>query len=161
MKTIKISDIIIPSGFDSSKPKKEKLDKVKKYVVEYGKLDKPIILKDNVLVDNYIRYLVAKEVGMEEVPYITTQEYKEKNPQKNLPVTYIVGKFKRCSKEYTWKLTKDIPIAVGDRVLVKSKAKFGNKNRGVVTVVSIFTSNKPELLKHKSVIKKLNAIKEN
>lgn len=110
------------------------------------------------LTDNYVRYLVALENGFEKVPYITTQEYREQKVDS--PVTYIIGKFKDCDKEYTWKVTKNINIEVGDRVLVKSRCKDGKVRKNgtkAVTVVQVFTSDNPKMLRHKPVIKKLMA----
>ena len=156
MNTIMLSDIIVPKSFQQTKPSKQKLDKVRAYVAEHGKLDKPIVLEGQMLTDNYVRYLVAAEAGFEKVPYITTQEYREQKVE-NTPTTYIVGKFKNCEKEYTWKVTKNIPLEVGDRVLVRSKCKNGKNGRGVVTVVQVFTSDSASMLRHKPVIKKLRA----
>ena len=75
----------------------------------------------------------------------------------NTPNTYIIGKFNNCEKEYTWKVTKNIPLEVGDRVLVRTKCKNGKNGNGVVTVVQVFTSDKANMLRHKPVIKKLRA----
>lgn len=149
-----LSDVIIPKSFKQSKPSEHKFNKVVEYVTEHGELDKPIVLDGQMLTDNYVRYLVAVELGFEKVPYITTQEYREQRVE-NTPTTYIIGKFNNCDKEYTWKVTKNIPIVVGDKVLVKTKCKNGKSGRGVVTVVQVFTSEKTSMLRHKPVIKKL------
>ena len=94
---------------------------------------------------------------MEEIPYIVAQECKEY--KKNKPCVksknYIIGKFENSKKKYTWKLTKNIPVKVGDRVLVESKTRNG-MNRTVVTVVDIISSNNPQMFKHKPVIKILS-----
>ena len=156
MNTIMLSDVIVPNSFQNTKPNQKKLDKVKSYVAEHGELDKPIVLDGQMLTDNYIRYLVAVEAGFEKVPYITTQEYREQKVE-NTPTTYIIGKFKNCDKEYTWKVTKNLSLEVGDRVLVRSKCKNGKNGRGVVTVVQVFTSDSSNMLRHKPVIKKLRA----
>ena len=82
MKWIALSDIIICEEFAESKPRKSKVDKVRKYYSEYGGVDKPIIVnKKNVLLDGYIRYLVLKENGAEYakckvVRYIPKKIYK-------------------------------------------------------------------------------------
>ena len=149
-----LSDIIVPKSFQQTNPSEQKLDKVRAYVAEHGKLDKPIVLDGQTLTDNYVRYLVAVEAGFEKVPYITTQEYRERKVQ-DVPTTYIIGKFNNCEKEYTWKVTKDILLKVGDRVLVRTKCKNGKNGNGVVTVVQVFTSDKANMLRHKPVIKKL------
>lgn len=64
---VSIDDIIITSAFASTIPSATKFqDKLNKYL-ETGKL-KPIkVTKKNVLVDGYISYLIAKELGLTEV----------------------------------------------------------------------------------------------
>ena len=157
METIKVSDVIIPEHFGTTTPRKEKIDSVRKYYVRHGTLDKPIVINDkNILTDNYIRYLVAKENGLTEVPYITTHEYME-SLKKNIIYTYVVGLFDNYPKEYTWILKRNIPIRIGDRILVSTKSVTGKKS-GVVTVVKVYQSN--EYINHKSVIKNLSLEKD-
>ena len=155
MNTIKLENIIIPKSFEQSKPSQKKIDKVKEYVNEHGKLDKPIVLDGNMLTDSYVRYLVAIECGFEKVPYITTQEYRDQSLEPSMPMTYIAGKFEGNEKEYIWKVTKNISIEVGDKVMVKSKRVNGNNGTAVVTVTKVFTSDSDKMLRHKPVIKKL------
>lgn len=153
MDKINISKIIIPEALSKSKPSKLKLNNVKAYYAEHGEFDKPVILtKDNILIDNYIRYLAAAQLGINEIPYFETQECSGQSM-----VMYVVGKFPNCEKEYTWKLLKNIDINAGDKVLVKTKTadKVKTVNR-VVTVVRIFQSDSPQLLRHKPVIKKID-----
>jgi uncharacterized protein YfbU (UPF0304 family) len=105
------------------------------------------------LIDNYIRYLVAKETNMVSVPYLSQEEYKEKYPHQD-KMSYIVGVFYNCGKRYVWKNPQNLKIEIGCKVLVKSKDKFGNDNKSaVVTVIDIFKSDNPVLLKHKEIIK--------
>lgn len=156
MNTIMLSEIIVPKSFQQTKPNEQKLNKVRAYVDEHGELDRPIVLDGQMITDNYVRYLVAMEYGFEKVPCITTQEYREQKVE-NTPTTYIIGKFKNCEKEYIWKVTKNISIEVGDKVLVRSKCKNGKNGSGVVTVVQVFTSDSASMLRHKPVIKKLRA----
>lgn len=156
MNTIMLSDIIVPKSFAKTQPSEQKMNSVRKYVEEHGKLDKPIVLDGKMLTDNYVRYLIAVEFGMEKIPCISTHEYREQKIV-NTPTTYIVGKFKGNDKEYTWKLTKNIDINVGDMVLVRSKCKNGKNGNKVVTVVQVFTSDSPRMLRHKPVVKKLRA----
>lgn len=153
MDFIKLSKVIIPKSFSDSNPQEWKLDRVRKHVKEHGELDKPIVLDGSMLVDGYIRYLVAKECDFREVPYITVREYREQNQVDDNPV-YIVGKFNGSDKEYTWKLTKNIDVDVGDYVLVKSRCKDGS-DVAAVLVVDVFASDDPHLLRHKPIIKKL------
>lgn len=154
MDYIKVSKIVIPKSFSDSKPQDHKLNSVRSYVEKHGELDKPIVLDGQMLVDNYIRYLVAKDCGFKEVPYITLREYREQNNADDNTTTYIIGKFSGSEKEYTWRLTKNIDINVGDYVLVKSKFKDGS-DVTVVNVVKVFTSDDPHMLRHKPIIKKL------
>lgn len=155
MNTIRVSNIIVPKSFENSQPSEEKLNKVRAYVDEHGKLDKPIVLDGNTLTDNYIRYLIAVEFGFEKVPYITSQEYRDREVKEENHMTYIVGKFEDNDKEYIWKVTKNISINVGDKVLVKSKCKNGKNGTAVVTVAQVFTSDSDHMLRHKPVIKKV------
>ena len=152
---MKLSDIHVPKSFERTQPNVKKLDKVRAYVDKHGELDKPVVLDGNMLTDNYIRYLVAMECGFYYVPCISTQEYREQKVNDDMPVTYIVGKFKNCEKEYTWKVTNGVSVEVGDRVLVKSRCKNGKNGSKAVTVVRVFTSNSPRMLRHKPMIKKL------
>ena len=155
MNTIRLSEIIVPESFKNSKPNEKKMDKVRAYVNEHEKLDKPIVLDGNMLTDNYVRYLVAVECGFKKVPYVTTQEYRDREVDPNKPMTYITGKFDGNEKEYIWKVTKDISLEVGDKVMVKSKGDHNNHGTAVVTVVNVFTSDSDKMLRHKPVIKKV------
>lgn len=159
LNVIKMSDIFVPKSFERSQPKEQKLNKVRAYVDKHGELDKPIVLDGNMLTDNYVRYLVAMEYGFDEVPCITTQEYREQHSKPDEPTTYIIGKFKNCEKEYTWKIVNGLSVEVGDRVLVKSKCKNGKNGTKAVTVVRVFTTSSPRMLRHKPVVKKLKAAK--
>ena len=153
MDFIKLSKIVIPKSFSNNKPQESKMENVRAYVRKHGELDKPIVLDGDMLVDNYIRYLVAKEIGFREVPYIGIKEYREQNQADGNSV-YIVGKFSGSDKEYTWRLTKNIDVDIGDYVLVKSRCKDGS-DVAAVLVVDVFASDDPHLLRHKPVIKKL------
>lgn len=68
---IAIADIIVPDEFIKHPPKENKTRNIERYYRRNGVWDKPIILgKGNVLRDGYARYLVAKKLGLEEVPYV-------------------------------------------------------------------------------------------
>ena len=64
--------------------------------------------------------------------------------------------FREGGKHYTWKNPKNIELNVGDRVLVRSNNEKTGKKKGVVIVTRVFKSNQRSMLKHKSVIKKLD-----
>lgn len=155
MNIIMLSEVIVPESFKRSKPSKEKLERVRAYVKEHNKLDKPIVLDGNVLTDGYIRYLVAIEIGFKKIPYVTLHEHRDREVDPDKPMTYIVGKFEGNDKEYIWKVTKDITLEVGDKVLVKSKCKNGKSGVAVVTVNRIFTSDDDHMLRHKPIVKKI------
>lgn len=150
MRTIKVSEVIIPKEFTKSTPRSDKIERVKSYVDKHKTLDKPIIINsEGVLTDNYVRYLVAKQYGLEDIPYIT-QDDKDKPP-----VVYIIGMFKNNPKRYTWKNIKRIPVKIGDVVLVESNTKNGKK-KVVVEVVDIIQSSDKAMLKHKPIIRNLS-----
>lgn len=150
MKVINIDEIVVPDSLLNSLPKQKKIDYVRNYYEQHNNLDKPVVIQNGILVDNYIRYLVAKEVGMTEIPYLTKEEYQETFACDKSVVTYITGKFEHCKKEYTWKVTRDIHFEIGDKALVKSGKKVA-----IVTVAKVFTSDNPALLRHKVVLKKI------
>lgn len=63
---IKLSDIIISKKF--TKPKREKMKERSEYYREYKDFKVPIILdKNNVLIDGYTTYLIAKKEGLSHV----------------------------------------------------------------------------------------------
>jgi hypothetical protein len=154
IKTIKLSKVIVPYNFRNTKPSEKKMEKVRTYVKEHGELDKPIVLDANTLTDGYVRYLVAMELGYEDIPYMTVQEYRDYKKEEGSVRTYIAGKFEGNDKEYIWKVTKNISIEVGDKVFVESKRKSSSGDTAVATVVRVFTSDKDNMLRHKPVIKK-------
>ena len=151
--SIRLSKIVIPDSFKNSNPVEYKLNRVRVYVQEHGKIDKPIVLDGNMLVDNYIRYLVAKEFGLDEVPCISSKEYRDRKNVIEMPATYIAAAFKNNPKEYIWRVPNGMSVEVGDMVLVRSK--FADDNKAVVTVGRVFQSDDVDMLKHKKVIKKL------
>ena len=152
MKKTAVKSIYVPSSFRNTTPSPKKMDAVRNYLCENGKLDRPVVLADNVLVDGYIRYLVAVESGLDHIPYISVLD--QQKQMANTPPVYICGKFEGNDKEYTWRITKRMSVEVGDMVQVKSKCKDGS-NTSVVTVTKVFTSDDEKLLRHKPVVKKL------
>lgn len=155
MKTIQLSKIKVPRIFSQSKPNQKKYQYVLKYIMEHGTLDKPLVVcGDNMLKDGYMRYLAAYECGLNVVPYVTWKEKKEgMTVNYNGSYEYVVAMFHHCQKEYIWKNPKRLPVSKGDKVLCKSKDRAGNNSTVVATVVDVFESNDPRLLKHKDVIK--------
>ena len=64
-----LSDIIVSESFVNTQPSEKKMNNVREYVKKHGELDKPIVLDGRLLTNNYIRYLIAVEFGMEKVPW--------------------------------------------------------------------------------------------
>lgn len=68
---IPIADVVIPRYMKKSCPKKWKLSRVYYRLGDKNQLDRPLTLtKDNVLIDGYTRYIVAKKIGMKFVPVL-------------------------------------------------------------------------------------------
>lgn len=142
MKTIKLCNVKISEAFLHSNISKKKVEKAIRHIEKYGKVDKPIILKNGVLVDGYSRFLASKLKGIQEVPYMELQDMK-----------YVVCKFNNDGKEYVWKNDRNIDVKVGDSVIVENR----NKRRAIAIVYDIFLSDSLNLYKkHKSIIKKCN-----
>ena len=148
---MKLSKIIIPTIFKATNPSQIKIDNVSKHFKRFGMLDKPVVVdKSGVLIDGYIRYLVAKEAGLDEVDVIVDGLEKNK---------YIVAKFEHGTKKYHWSNPLNLPIKIGDKVLVRNfdiKQKFSIETNeySMVTVVDLYESNKR--LGHKPVVKILS-----
>lgn len=149
MDFINVDTIKIPKAFTGSKPKKNKIERIRGYCQKNGCIDKPVIIRENgkgsLLVDGYIRYLVAKELGYKTIPFLFEDSLYSQHK-------YIYGKFQGCDKLYIWKVKDSIDVKVNDTVVVQNK-----KSKGVVTVVDIFTldgtKNVYYYAKHRDVIK--------
>lgn len=77
---MKLADIIIPDYLAESVPNEAKMNRVKRYFLKYGELDKPIIINHKKeLVDGYIRYLVLKEFDVEHVKQYRYERYPTKS----------------------------------------------------------------------------------
>ena len=145
MNYIKLNEVKIPNQFKKNSPNIFKISKVKEYVRKYGNLDKPVTLNGKVLVDGYVRYIVADMMGWVAVPYVDIKD-----------MEYVVCKFDNNPKEYTWKNDKGVYVRVGDKVLVWIKNSKGENKKVYATVVNTFKSSDLKLYKkHKSVIKRL------
>lgn len=154
---IDISKIVVPTEFMQTVPAAHKIDKVEEYYKCNGKLDKPIVLsKNNVLVDGYTRYIVAKENGLSEIEYVTAmpKEQEQQTNNQNRTITLIKGKFPDNDKEYIWRLpfNKNIKAEIGDMAIVNVKIN-GLKSRKSVKIVDVFQSNDYKMMKHRLVVK--------
>lgn len=147
-----ISDIIIPDEFTKTTPNISKVQRIREYFNVYNTIDEPVtISSSNVLMDGYIRYLIAKEYNMQSILCVIS----DKNFKSKIPVKYIVGKFDNGS-EYIWKIRNKLDVNVGDKVLVANK-----NGSAVVAVVKVFCSNDKDKLRHKPVLQIVQRANEN
>ena len=147
-----ISDIIIPDEFTKTTPNISKVQRIREYFNVYNTIDEPITISySNVLMDGYIRYLIAKENNMQLIPCVVSDE----NFTSKRPCKYIVGKFDNGS-EYIWKIRNKLDVNVGDKVLVANK-----NGRAIVSVVKIFFSSDKNKLRHKPVLQIVQRANEN
>ena len=138
-----ISNIIIPNEFAKTTPKNSKVERIREYFNVYNTIDEPVtISSSNILMDGYIRYLIAKEHNMQSIPCIIS----DKNLNLKKPMKYIVGSFDN-GLEYIWKIRNKLDVNVGDKALVANK-----NGRAVVSVVKVFYSNDRNKLRHKPVL---------
>lgn len=65
----KLSNIKIQDSFRRNPPSHKKVLVKMNYYNKYQNFEQPIVLdKDNVLIDGYTTYLIAKQVGMKYMP---------------------------------------------------------------------------------------------
>lgn len=68
-KYIKTAKIIIPQCFAETIPSAGKVKAKMEYYEKHGRFEKPItISRNNILVDGYINYLIAREKGIKKLP---------------------------------------------------------------------------------------------
>lgn len=134
---MQLKDIKIPQTFMNTQPSSTKLIDCANYYKKFGQLDKPITIDANcTLVDGYVRYLVAKKMGLTEVPVkLLTDER-----------IYVTAKHTDVGKEYWWIVKRKDEarfskrIKVGDKVLVHTK-----KGNCPVTITNIVVSDVPPI----------------
>ncbi|MBR3133367.1 MAG: hypothetical protein IKG42_04810 [Clostridia bacterium] len=69
LKREKISNIKVTSEFLATRPRERKLIAKAMYYAQNGRFERPVILdENNVLVDGYTTYIIAKELEMKYVP---------------------------------------------------------------------------------------------
>ena len=124
---MRLSEIKIPSDFESSIPNTYKYNKCERYYKENNKQDRYLVVNENnYLIDGYIMYLVLKNNGAEygDVRIVTLNgrkyTYRQRNEYgklvplekvisyKEKPTVYIYGKHPNgiIDKEYVWRLPK-------------------------------------------------------
>ena len=121
---IRISDIKIYPCFQETPPGAQKMEQKEQYFIKTGLFKSDIILdSDNYLIDGYTSYLLAKEQGMEYVPF----SYGKRQ--------IVRASHREGGKLYIWELPRKLidRVHAGDRVLVP-----GNNNGiRVVTVAAV------------------------
>ena len=134
---MQLTDIKIPNSFLKTQPNDTKLMACAKYYNKFGQLDKPITVNGNgYLVDGYVRYLVAKSMGMKEVPTKLIAEER----------IYVMGRHKDVGKKYWWVVKKKDEvnfinhINVGDKIIVNTK-----KGQCPAIVAHIVTRDTPPI----------------
>lgn len=140
IRRIKIEDIIIQKRFKTKRPGKEKIEECEKYYKEHGEVDKLVLVnRDNVLLDNYIRYLVLLENNIKE---IEVEEIDVNHYHPN--TTYVYGLHPVKNKEYVWRLPYKADFA--DKVIPGSKVLVST-NHGVqkIEVTRIETLDIPPI----------------
>lgn len=84
---VHIEDIIIPRCFRSTRPKRWKMERAIDYYKAHGKVDKPLLVEvitnesgrcnKFLVIDQYTRYLVLKEMGVKRVPIKYSQSLQD------------------------------------------------------------------------------------
>ena len=139
MKTMKMSDIIIPESFAQTHPRKEKIDACKEHWIKTGRQSKYVVVnKENMLTDGYVMYLVLKELGVDEVKIIRSRKgWKIDNHVKEPDyrtenTTYVWGVHPNSPdrKIYVWRVPNceswdefKKNITVGDMIFCYAKGK--------------------------------------
>lgn len=121
-KILKLADIIIKDSFLQTAPSSAKLNRCRNFYKKFGRTDKSILVdENNVLLDNYIRYLILKENNVESVTVnVLRDNYFETD------TFYIFGRHPCSKKEYVWRLPRNKlsdadKYKVGGRALVRTK----------------------------------------
>ena len=148
--TLKLKDIIIKDSFLKTTPSNVKLNKCRDFYKEFGRTDKCILVdRNNVLLDNYIRYLVLKENNVETVVVNKLRDnYSETN------TFYVFGRHPCSKKEYVWKLPHNKlndaeNYKIGNRALVKTR--YGVKE--IIITKTLQSSTPPVKTPIRKVIK--------
>lgn len=70
IKVVPIEEVVVGRRFQT--PSQKKIDEIIDYYERYGKLDKPVIVSCSgdkyLLQDKYLRYYVAKKIGLKRIP---------------------------------------------------------------------------------------------
>ena len=132
MKTIKLSDIIVPKYIKESEPSEYKMQCRRKWWNENQTQQRWLVLdRDNVLLDGYIQYLILKENGVEEARFIRRKAFRHderRQDYRTMPTTYIYGVHpnSNCESEFMWRVPASWigwvdNLQIGDTVLCQTK----------------------------------------
>ena len=120
-----LSDIIIKNSFKLSVPSERKIKNIVKRYINGEEIGKEIIVDESdILVDGYIRYLILKYAGVENVD-VTVVSNKRNDMREDTPITYVYARHKPDGKLYVWRITRKTKHAcrleVGARIRVATK----------------------------------------
>lgn len=106
-----LKDIVISEDFSRTEPAAMKLDKIRKCYADHGELPAYIVINDNnVLIDGYCTYLVAKELGATSV--LVRRGY----------VELIEASHRAGAKNFIWRVPARLmgQIKAGDKCIVRT-----------------------------------------
>ncbi len=112
IKNIPMNLIILDKNFMRAIPKEKKIQKIREYIRINGQLDKPIAVTCNgsfyELQDKYLRYYVAKELGLKEIPAETGSKEELANYDKlrSLGTLVWVKKYGEAAEIIDFSLTR-------------------------------------------------------
>lgn len=127
---MKIKDIKVSKSFRRHKPSRIKVEAAKKFFVENGILDKPVVLnyKDEII-DGYARLIALVELGENDV---------NENSLSYEKTEYVFAHHPEdlTRKSYVWRLIRNgYDVLVNDMIPVKCKDKRTNKIYSTYVVV--------------------------
>lgn len=108
---MKIEDIKVMAKYKSSSPSQEKINKKMHYYKRMGRFKEPITLNSqNYIIDGYIWYLMALQLGLDEVDVTYT-----------IKTPVLFGKHPGNDKEFCWGVPRKVNnIKVGDLVYCRT-----------------------------------------
>lgn len=172
--TMKLSDIIITSAFANSKPNPKKIAECEEYYVKHGELDQlPKVNKKNILIDGYVRYLVAQNHGLKEIEVIQPEfkqrkEYQYKyDPNSRRTALYVAGVHTNGTDttERWWRVNNAYleqygTVKVGNEVLVATR--YGKARVTITKILIPMTKEDKPVPRHlKRVICPIDKEQEN
>lgn len=144
LKNFQIKDITITEDFKNTTPGSRKMERAEQRYIQTGKLPPVIVINDeNVLIDGYITYLLAKKYGIEQIDvYRGCAEFVE--------AVHYAG----STRAYMWRVPLQLTgmLDIGDYIIVSTTR--GAKR---VRVSRVIRQQYPDqTYRLKNVIKKCN-----